>query len=122
MKLAPISSGKRAMLASAAVLALVAPMTVQAQDAAEDETCIDEDADGDCDDVAGAVDQNAIVVSGTRIRTNEYDFANPVVAIDDTAIQNSGVTNLTDFLTEAPALTGSYTSNDGRVPMPASAG
>ena len=113
MKLAPISSGKRAMLASAAVLALVAPMTVQAQDAAEDETCIDEDADGDCDDVAGAVEQNAIVVSGTRIRTNEYDFANPVVAIDDTAIQNSGVTNLTDFLTEAPALTGSYTSNDG---------
>ncbi|WP_435202662.1 TonB-dependent receptor domain-containing protein [Qipengyuania sp. 902] len=113
MKFTPIALSKRSMLASAAVLALVAPMTVQAQDAAEDETCIDEDADGDCDDVAGAVEQNAIVVSGTRIRTNEYDFANPVVAIDDTAIQNSGVTNLTDFLTEAPALTGSYTSNDG---------
>ncbi|MDP4574660.1 TonB-dependent receptor [Qipengyuania sp. G39] len=113
MKFTPIALSKRSMLASAAVLALVAPMSVQAQDAAEDETCIDEDADGDCDDVAGAVEQNAIVVSGTRIRTNEYDFANPVVAIDDTAIQNSGVTNLTDFLTEAPALTGSYTSNDG---------
>ncbi|MDG5749863.1 TonB-dependent receptor [Qipengyuania sp. XHP0211] len=113
MKFTSIAVGKRSMLASAAVLALVAPMSVQAQEAAEDETCIDEDADGDCDDVAGAVEQNAIVVSGTRIRTNEYDFANPVVAIDDTAIQNSGVTNLTDFLTEAPALTGSYTSNDG---------
>ncbi len=113
MKFTSIAMGKRSMLASAAVLALVAPMSVQAQEAAEDETCIDEDADGDCDDVAGAVEQNAIVVSGTRIRTNEYDFANPVVAIDDTAIQNSGVTNLTDFLTEAPALTGSYTSNDG---------
>ncbi len=113
MNFTSIHQGKRAMLASAAVLALVAPMTVQAQDVAEDETCLDENADGDCDDVAGAVEQNAIVVSGTRIRTREYDFASPVVAIDDTAIQNSGVTNLTDFLTEAPALTGSYNSNDG---------
>lgn len=54
-----------------------------------------------------------ITVTGTRIRTSQYDFANPVVAIDDEAIQNSGVTNLTSFLTEAPALTGSYDSYDG---------
>jgi outer membrane receptor protein involved in Fe transport len=54
-----------------------------------------------------------ITVTGSRIRTTEYDFANPVVAIDDEAIQNSGVTNLTDFLTESPALTGSSGSNDG---------
>ncbi|MBX7495507.1 TonB-dependent receptor [Qipengyuania sp. 6B39] len=113
MKFTSIGSGKRAMLASAAIAALVAPMSVQAQDVAENETCIDEDADGTCDDAADVPAGNAIVVSGTRIRTTEYDFANPVVAIDDTAIKNSGVTNLTSFLTEAPALTGSYDSNDG---------
>lgn len=62
---------------------------------------------------AEAPEAEPITVTGTRIRTNPSDFASPVVAIDDQAIQNSGVTNLTDFLTEAPALTGSYDSNDG---------
>ena len=54
-----------------------------------------------------------IIVTGTRIRTTQYDLANPIVAVDQEAIQNSGVTNLTDFLAENPALTGSYNSNDG---------
>lgn len=103
------------MLTGAAVLALFSPVSaVHAQDAA-DTNCVDENADGQCDDGAEPAETAGpvITVSGTRIRTSEYDFANPVVAIDDTAIQNSGVTNLTDFLTEAPALTGSYNSNDG---------
>ena len=84
------------MLAGAAVLALLAPAgTAWAQDA---DACVDADADGQCDDSADTAPaaQSVITVSGTRIRTTEYDFASPVVAIDDTAIQNSGVTNLTD--------------------------
>lgn len=86
---------------------------------AERESCIDADEDGVCDDLSTSRPAPAggqgdvIVVSGTRIRATEYDFANPVVAIGEEAIQNSGVTNLTDFLTESPALTGSYNANDG---------
>lgn len=60
-----------------------------------------------------AGDEDVIIVSGTRIRSTQYDFANPLVAIDADAIQNSGVTNLTSFLTEMPSLAGSYDSNDG---------
>lgn len=105
------------MGACIAALATVAqPAFAQAQLGAGD--CIDADGDGVCDPETAAVSeppaqQPEIVVSGTRIRSSQYDFANPVVAITDEAIQNSGVTNLTDFLTEAPALTGSYDSNDG---------
>ncbi len=115
MKREAITMGhhRRAMLAGAAVLALLAPAgTAWAQDA---DACVDADADGQCDDSVDTAPeaQSVITVSGTRIRTTEYDFASPVVAIDDTAIQNSGVTNLTDFLTESPALAGSYDSNDG---------
>lgn len=54
----------------------------------------------------------SIVVTGSRIRTQQYDFASPVVAIDRSAIQSAGVTNITSFLTENPALVGSTTSND----------
>ncbi len=57
--------------------------------------------------------EQEIVVSGTRIRTPQYDFANPVVSVEADAIQNSGITNLTQFLTELPALAGSSDSNDG---------
>lgn len=53
-----------------------------------------------------------IIVSGTRIRTRQYDFANPVVSIDDDAIERSGITNVTGFLTDFPALVGSNDSND----------
>lgn len=110
---AAIGSHKRAMLAGAAAMALAAPFgAAQAQEAAE-EACVDADENGVCDVDEAEAQGEVIVVSGTRIRTTQYDFANPVVAIDDEAIQNSGVTNLTDFLTEVPALSGSYNSNDG---------
>lgn len=48
-----------------------------------------------------------IVVTGTRIRRSEEDFANPVVAISAEAIERSGRTNLADLLTKSPALLGS---------------
>jgi iron complex outermembrane recepter protein len=57
--------------------------------------------------------QEGIVVTGTRIRTQQYDAANPVVSVDAAAIQDAGVTNLTEFLTENPALVGSYDQNAG---------
>jgi outer membrane receptor protein involved in Fe transport len=108
--------GRATLFTGAGLIALAAANPVYAQDeqSASSQPCPDADEDGVCDSPAPAAEaENVIVVSGTRIRTNEYDFANPVVAIDDEAIQNSGVTNLTDFLTESPALTGSFDSNDG---------
>lgn len=99
---------------SASVIAIAAACMATpalAQDAASDAPAQEEEPV--TTEAADASAGQPITVTGTRIRTREYDFANPVVAIDDEAIQNSGVTNLTNFLTEAPALTGSYDSNDG---------
>jgi iron complex outermembrane recepter protein len=55
----------------------------------------------------------AIIVTGSRIRAQQYDAANPIVSVDAAAIQDAGVTNLTEFLTENPALAGSYDQNSG---------
>ena len=113
MKFSSLVGSKYTMLTGAAVIAMMTPFAAaQAQEAAE-EACIDTDDNGICDVDEPAAAQDVIVVSGTRIQTDQYDFASPVVAIGEQAIQNSGVTNLTDFLTEAPALSGSFTSNDG---------
>ena len=112
MKSSILPKAKRAMLSGAAAVALFAPLSVaQAQETVAQD-CLDSDGDGVCD-ATEAAQNEPIIVSGTRIRTNENDFASPVVTVDDQAIQNSGVTNLTDFLTEIPALSGSYDSNAG---------
>lgn len=53
-----------------------------------------------------------IVVTGTRIRRPDFDTPSPIVSLGSAAIQQSGTTNLTDFLTGFPALQGSSTSAD----------
>ena len=53
-----------------------------------------------------------IVVTGSRIRRLDFDTPNPVVSLGEATIRQSGQTNLTDFLTEYPALQGSSTSAD----------
>lgn len=54
-----------------------------------------------------------VVVTGSRIRlTPGFDTPNPVVSLGAEALQASGTTNLTDFLTGYPALQGSSTSGD----------
>ncbi|NVE93500.1 TonB-dependent receptor plug domain-containing protein [Altererythrobacter lutimaris] len=48
---------------------------------------------------------NAIVVTGTRLNTNPGAASpNPIVAIDAETITRSGETNLTELLTQSPAL------------------
>lgn len=73
-------------------IALIA-VPVIAQDAPADETAAEE---GD-----------AIVVTGTRIARPDFSNPNPVVTVDSTTIQQSGQTNLTEFLSDNPALLGS---------------
>ncbi len=48
-----------------------------------------------------------IVVTGTRLKSTEFDTPNPAVAIDARSIQLSGATNLAHYLTDQPALVGS---------------
>ncbi len=51
-----------------------------------------------------------IVVTGSRIRRAQFDAPNPIVSLDQNSFKNAGVTNLTDFLAQYPALVGSQTS------------
>jgi len=53
-----------------------------------------------------------IVITGSRIRRPDFDSASPIISIDSNTLQQSGTTNLTDFLTGYPALVGSSTSFD----------
>jgi iron complex outermembrane receptor protein len=55
---------------------------------------------------------NTIVVTGSRIRRPDFDTPNPVLSIGADQIEESGTTNVTDFLTGYPALQGSSTSAD----------
>ncbi|MBN8820314.1 MAG: TonB-dependent receptor [Sphingomonas sp.] len=61
----------------------------------------------------GADDSDAgemVIVTGSRIARPELSFPNPIVAIDAAVIEQSGKTNLTDFLVDTPALIGSQTN------------
>ncbi|WP_296717054.1 TonB-dependent siderophore receptor [Erythrobacter sp.] len=55
---------------------------------------------------------NAIVVTGTRIQRPEAATATPIVAITSENIVQSGVTNVTELLTQTPALFNSEANFD----------
>lgn len=58
-----------------------------------------------------AVDE--IVVTGTRLRLQDFEAPNPVTTLSSDNLELSGTTNVTDFLTDIPALTGSMDLSDG---------
>ncbi len=102
-------SNSRAFAASVSFLAMAAtaiasPALAQDQDDATESQLSSTSS--------AAQDDGAIVVTGTRIRTPQYTQPNPVISIGRDDVQSAGVTNLTDFLAENPALQGSTTSND----------
>jgi iron complex outermembrane recepter protein len=55
-----------------------------------------------------AASQDLIVVTGSRIARPDFTGSAPVLSVDSAAIENSGITNLTDFLSDLPALTNSF--------------
>lgn len=59
---------------------------------------------------AAAPDAEAIIVTGSRIPRIEYSGPNPVVAVTAAQIENSGDTNITDYLVRNPALLASIGS------------
>lgn len=76
-----------------------------------DQEEIIEDNDTQAEDPAAAP-QDTIVVTGSRIRRPDYEFSNPVVSVSGENLAYSGVTNVTDFATDFPALANSFTSED----------
>jgi len=99
------SSHWRALITTASLIvpcAIAGTANAQAQSAAPTPAA-------DADPAPAAPD---IVVTGSRIRRVDYETASPTVAITSQLIQQSGTTNLTDYLTSIPALVGSSTSRD----------
>lgn len=56
-------------------------------------------------------DENTIIVTGSRIKRPDFSSPSPIVSLDASKLQQSGTTNLADFLTQYPALLGSSTSH-----------
>lgn len=66
-------------------------------------------------ETASEPDGNEIVVTGSRIARAEFAAPNPITSFSAAAIQQSGNTNITNFLERVPALTGSrdFTQTSG---------
>jgi iron complex outermembrane recepter protein len=86
----------------AALLMATTPSLALAQDDQQPEATAEAEAN----------EGEAIVVTGSRIARPETETANPVTSFGRESIVLSGKTNLTDFLTQSPALIGSSDSND----------
>jgi outer membrane receptor protein involved in Fe transport len=64
----------------------------------------------DAETPPGEMALEEVVVTGTRLRSTEFETPNPAFSITSESIQLSGATNLTSFLTDVPALVGSLDS------------
>jgi iron complex outermembrane recepter protein len=95
------------LAATVSILGLigVAPVTAQDTSQAQDNSQTAAPSDEKPDD------KDVIIVSGSRISRPNLETANPVTSFDRESIILSGRTNLTDFLTQSPALIGSSDSN-----------
>jgi len=58
----------------------------------------------------GSEGEEEIVVTGSRIARTEYSQPNPINVLDAEALEQSGQTNITEFVADQPALIGSQTS------------
>ncbi len=97
-------SRRRRLMASTALLFL--PVVSQAQNAAAPAAATPQPVQ------VAAADTGAdeIVVTGSRIARSEFAAPNPITSFDAAAIEQSGNTNITNFLQRIPALTGSRDS------------
>lgn len=95
---------RRSLWVSCSVLGLAVAAPCLAQTA-------DELTPAPAQDQPAPAPQADIVVTGTRITRPDYQLPNPVASFDAAQITQSGKTNLTDFLTQTPALVGSSDSN-----------
>lgn len=79
-------------------------------------TATDADAQATASEVAAMQEtgtgDNVVVVTGSRISRPEFAFPNPISSYTSEAVEQSGDTNLTDFLLDNPALVGSSGNAD----------
>ena len=92
-----IPLSKSALLAGAglASLSIFSPTSAAAQSSPDAEVSSDQ---------AESQPGDVIVVTGTRIPTTGGATATPVVAVTAENIEQSGLTNVTELLTQTPAL------------------
>jgi outer membrane receptor protein involved in Fe transport len=72
---------------------------------------VDPQTEGQAEDQE-ATTLGEVIVTGTRLRIPDYEGSNPVASVSGETLVNAGVTNVTDFLTDQPALVGSTTLQD----------
>lgn len=110
--IAPVLMRRRlALTASLAALSLASLATPAMAQTETSEDNLPNSTIAGQDQTPDSSDQGEIVVTGSRIRQAPgFDTPNPVVSLGAETIQNSGTTNLTDFLSGYPALQGSSTS------------
>lgn len=97
------------MLLANTAIAQVANPSAQAPNGVQTDTS----AAGVAGPTEERVDQNGgsdIIITGSRIARPETDYPNPITSVTAAAIEQSGRTNLTDLLTQTPALLNSSTS------------
>lgn len=104
---------------AAITLALATPSAAFAQATEQTPESQTEDAgqQATAEEVAGPLEtpedaEAEIVVTGSRIARPEFDTPNPITSFTAASIEQSGLTNVTDFLVQNPALIGSSTSAD----------
>lgn len=90
------------MLLTSSALAVAASVAFSGQAMAQDVPA----------DIQEAVTVDEIVVTGSRIKRPQFQGTNPVASVTSEALVGAGVTNVTDFLTDSPALVGSTTLQD----------
>jgi outer membrane receptor protein involved in Fe transport len=64
-------------------------------------------------DPQDATEVGEVVVTGTRLRLQDYVAANPVTSVSGESIEQSGQTNLTQFLQDVPSLVNSIDIETG---------
>jgi iron complex outermembrane receptor protein len=97
----------RILSIAAAVAAIIAGRPLLAQQATPPASDAQASAAAAVPDEAKS---DAIIVTGTRIARTQFDAPNPITSVNAADIQQSGRTNLTDFLARVPALIGSQNS------------
>lgn len=90
-------SAHAALFASAGIAALALATPVQAQDTQDEDSTVDVQAD------APSQADNAIIVTGSRIRRPNRDTLEPSIVVGSEQIEERGITNVGEVLDDQPA-------------------
>lgn len=104
---------KKATLLGATTLFAVA-MSLSQPALAQEAACPDEDNDGICNADDRQNDDEAIVVTGSRIALPNLESIEPITTLDNRQLRERNFTNVADALNELPGFRGSVTPQGGQ--------